>query len=433
MNHSKNYPFIVAAAFAVGLMLSPETLTLLGNCAGYAGWSLWWIMILVLLFHLVNTFGYTRLFACCPGPAGEAALVNEALGRLPAIWFPLASRVVLFACIATGLLATAGFVFNEVFVYWFPNFAFAALILALLFIINLCGKKFSAGAQILFTALALVCLIILCVYGFVDSGQKLEEPAGSVPVAQIPSAVILGLLLFVGYDLAAFFKQDDQSGPSGLCTAMMAGLGVVFGVFFLWDMLSVSYVELDRLVDSTIPHTRAAKAILGQPGRVLIGLAAISGACAAVNALLCCVAEMVTGMSQVKLLPAFLRSRPARIPVTLTLLALCPAVMMFLGLAGAPELDVCVRAGLWFWLLNYAVVHISLLIMKKHPPAKEETGRLHHYPLVSAFSLCMLAIALGAVLVYYEEPLELFRFLVIIGGGSLGVSLVFCYVGYNNS
>jgi hypothetical protein len=43
--------------------------------------------------------------------------------------------------LATGLLVSSGFAFNEIFVYWFPNFGFAYLFLAILCSLQFFPKK----------------------------------------------------------------------------------------------------------------------------------------------------------------------------------------------------------------------------------------------------------------------------------------------------
>jgi hypothetical protein len=40
-------------------------------------------------------------------------------------------------CASAGLVVSAGFVFNKVFVYWFPNFAFAFALPGLVAVIAL--------------------------------------------------------------------------------------------------------------------------------------------------------------------------------------------------------------------------------------------------------------------------------------------------------
>ncbi|NIN66172.1 MAG: hypothetical protein GTO63_16055, partial [Anaerolineae bacterium] len=72
----------------------------------------------------------------------------------PAIAIPLCARVAFTICAATGILVVAGYVFNEVFVYWFPNLGFSFLLLGFLLVLNLLGRTISLVAQVIFIAVA---------------------------------------------------------------------------------------------------------------------------------------------------------------------------------------------------------------------------------------------------------------------------------------
>jgi len=416
----------VAAAFAVGLMLSPDALMLHGVSAGYAGQWIVWLTLLVFIFHWCNGVGYSRLFDLYQGPQAELALIKEAWGSLPALLIALASRFVLFACLSTGLLVTAGFVFNEVFLYWFPNFSFAALLLAVLFMVNLLGRRAALWSQVVFTGAAFLCLLVLCAAGYAAGGPETAHIAAAETPARIPSAIFLLLLVFIGCDLAGFVRGEHERTSAATRFGMLAGMTIVFMLFLVWNWLSITHVSLARLSDTTIPHILVAKALLGQTGRVLIGLAAIFGTCAAVNALLFCTHQMISSMVQLELVPRQAARRFARVPIALVLLALCPGVMMATGLAGTPELDIFVRAGLWFWLLGYGIVHLGLLVLQKHTAQRQDCAHSGLYRFLSAMIVCFSAAALCGMLVYYEAPLLLFKYLlwIAIGAGMISMASI---------
>ena len=109
--------FASLMAVAMGLMLSSEVLTLLGNNVGVAGIYFLALIPAAILLHLFTALSYGELLSPFPGPEGEARFLKEALGSIPAIVLPIGSRVLFTICAATGILATAGYVFNETFLY----------------------------------------------------------------------------------------------------------------------------------------------------------------------------------------------------------------------------------------------------------------------------------------------------------------------------
>ena len=117
--------FVSLIAVAIGLMLSSESLTLLGNSVGLAGPSFFIFIPVAALLHMITALSFGELISSFPGPDGEARFIRMALGPVFAIVLPIGGRVLFTICAATGILATAGYVLNETFLYWFPNLGFS--------------------------------------------------------------------------------------------------------------------------------------------------------------------------------------------------------------------------------------------------------------------------------------------------------------------
>ena len=386
--------FASLIAVSVGLMLSSESLTVLGNNVGVAGIFFLAFILAAILLHLFTALSFGELLSPFPGPEGEARFMKRALGSIPAIVLPIGSRVLFTICAATGILATAGYVFNEMFLYWFPNLGFSFSLLGLLLVINLIGRRFSEIAQVVFVSLALLGLLFLSTVGLSGLGN---DPSATVTDSQssfhITRAVLAAPVLFLGYDLAGLTIERTRTRPFDVAKAMLGGLLLVGLVFCLWGVVSLKYVSPERLVDTTIPYTLSAKAIMGQKGRVLMGIVILAGTCAAVNALLMAVSRMIAGMSAQGLLPSFLGAARNRAPVPFILLGIGIGAMMASGMAGEPVLEVYIRAGIWLWLLNYAVIHLCVLITRRRFPERYKSlqGRSYQiFPAVAFISFIMI-------------------------------------------
>jgi L-asparagine transporter-like permease len=71
--------------------------------------------------------------------------------------------------------------------------------------------------------------------------------------------------------------------------------------------------------------------------------------------------------------------------------------MMAVGMAGEPVLEVYIRAGVWLWLFNYAVIHPCVLIMRRRIPdrSKHLQFRSHQvFPVVACTVLIMILFGL---------------------------------------
>jgi hypothetical protein len=316
---------LAATALGLGVLVSPDSFVLLGNFMGHAGKAGLWILPAVLaLFILI-----------APGRGGKG-------DDRPVL---LTVKIVAAAFLSTGTLVSSGFVFNEVFVYWFPNFGFAFLLLALVLGIQLVGQTVVLKAQTALAGLTLAALGGIVIAGLAGGAPEGAESAGKVAFLPGPGVLGLVLLLWVGFDLAGTVT-GRETGPMPFTAAVI----VAGGIFFLWGLVSIIHVPLDKLADSGVPHMKAARYVLGEPGRILMGAAAITGTLAAVNALFQGCRHGVSRLADKGDLPQWV-SKSFVVPVVL---ALAIGMMMALGMAGSETLEVWIRAAFLLWLMGYA-------------------------------------------------------------------------------
>jgi amino acid transporter len=410
--------FASLMAVAIGLMFSNEALTLLGNNVGVAGTYFLIFIPVAVLLHLFTALSFGELLSPFPGPEGEARFLKAALGSIPAIVLPIGSRVLFTICAATGILATAGYVFNETFLYWFPNLGFSFCLLGLLVLINLLGPKFSETTQIIFVSLALLGLLVLSIGGLSGSENAPSAPENANPsFFHIVRAALLAPVLFLGYDLAGMTIERNRAHSFDLMKAMVVGLLLAALIFCLWGLVSLKYVSPGKLADTTIPYTITAKAVMGQEGRIFMGIVILSGTCAAVNALFMAVSRMIAGMSAQGLLPSLLGVAKNHAPIPLILLGLGTGTMMAVGMAGEPALAVYTRAGIWLWLFNYAVIQLCVLIMRRRISDRSKPIQIRGYRVFPVVAFTVLIMILFGLLWTDDESILLMKSIFFIIAG----------------
>jgi amino acid transporter len=158
----------------------------------------------------------------------------------------------------------------------------------------------------------------------------------------------------------------------------------------------------------------AARQIMGQSGRVLMGLVVLAGSCAAVNALLIAVSKMISGMTNQNLLPSFLRLQPKQVPIPLILLGMGIAAMMAAGMAGKPELEIYTKAAIWFWLLHYAMIHVSVLIMRWRNPRRFNPFQVFASPVIPIVGALTLLMGLAGLLWTAPEFYLILKFIFAV-------------------
>ncbi|MCG8618102.1 MAG: hypothetical protein MI802_17960 [Desulfobacterales bacterium] len=320
-----------------GILISPDTLVRLGQFTGYTG--LWGMGILALAMVL---FVYL-----IPGMERQS-------GPPASVWtyLPLTVRAVAAVVLPTGVLVSSGFVFNEIFLYWFPNFGFAFLLLFLILAVNIMpvetGLKFQMGV----VGVGLGSLLILVIAGLAGAGESHAASKYTLlPLPLVPLPVLFfPLLLWVGADIsgivrAGIRRADTEEGRS------LVGLTIVCGglIFLAWAVVSAFHVPLDKLADTSIPHLKAARGILGDTGRYLMGSAVIFGALAAVNALFLACRLYASSLARGGYLPGFAGSSRGIV----ILLAVAIGLMMASGMAGSEKLEYWIEAVFVLWMMSY--------------------------------------------------------------------------------
>ena len=372
---------IVFLATGMGLFLSAESLVVLGNGVGRAGAYFLFGAVFAAGIHLIGAY---HLFGRFSGPADEIGLLRRTLGPTAALAAPIVARVTVTILAATALLARAGYVFSEVFVFGFPNFLFTFLFLALITAVNLAGRNIWQGFQVAAMLATVGGLAALIVAGSLLTPQTAAAPPPPVPVPLWPAALLYAALLPIGYDLAllAAAKGAAPSPRGPVVVIVLGGL-----LLILWGMVSLRWVPQPALAETTIPFTVAARAMLGQEGRIIMGAVILGGVGAAVNALFGGVSRMLQAMSGAGLLPAVMGTGRFKGRLPVLLLAAATAAMLLAGMAGSEHLVVYLRAGLIVWLLHYALLHLAALI----------SGRHDRFPLARKAAHALGALVLGLV------------------------------------
>jgi amino acid transporter len=363
---------ISGIAAGMGVLVSPDHLRLWGNLAGHLGGGFWLAVVGSVVVYAWSAGSYRRLATASADNSGYLTSLRLRFGYA-GVALALASRLSLTAGLSTGILVTAGFVFNETFVYWFPNFGFAFICLAIAALVHLGGYGLAQNVQAAFVTLAILGLLILIVAGFWRPGPP--PSSGPIPSPGFGLSALLGsLLLFVGFDFGAA-RKTSAAGPSIGLAAMTAALVSSAIVLGLWSTVSLEHVSPGRLADSFIPYSLAARRIGGQLGRYLIGIVVIAGTLSAVITLFSVTARMMTELARLAMLPRCCQGSGHRNLTAVFLLAAVVAVMMATGVAGAPELEVFIRAAFILWLLHLTAIHLAALASGTTKPDRLPMGQ----------------------------------------------------------
>ncbi len=395
-------------ALAAGLMFNPDMLTLFGNSLGAVGWFFGLIIPVATIVHLITIHSFKAL----TDAAGNHLVgFRDYIGRRTAAVIVLCGKVPFAVCASAALAVTAGFVFNEVFVYWFPNFAFAFLLLGATATLNLISKTAAQTMQVIAVAAVGIGLIIL-------SGAGLSHLPGETGGHEFKfdfsyRHLAAALIVLIGYDLGLYANGDDRSG-SRKSKAMVAAVIAGALILTLWGLAAMTVVPPERLESSTVPYMTAARKALGQPGRYIMGTVAIAAVFSALNAMMHSV-SLMTGQLANLYNDQNAFDSPTRFrPATVLLISGASAFLMAMGFAGEPHLETWIRASITLWLIYYIVVNISAIRALRQGSASSSREKISANLPLKLFSIAVLALAGTGIILIEPEPVQLLKFSVFV-------------------
>lgn len=401
------WPYCIGASLSLGWMISPDALVRLGVGTALNQTLFLAALALAALFTARGTSLIHHPELRSDGRCSQTGLLIQGIGRLPAMSLILASRTTLVLILPTGLLVSAGFAFNEIFLYWFPNFGFAFLLLTAIVLLHLAGERFALAVQPFLAAICLGCLLLLCLAGL--GGAASSRPVSvDTGISFTPEVTAGALLLFLGTDYITPERDRDSRLPA------MASLFCALLLLVFWAMLSLQYVGQERLATSTVPHLLAAREVWGQTGRVLMGCIVICGSCAAVNSMFHLASRSFAGLAERGLLPGHPQG-PFRRKRFVVLFAVLISALMGGGLAGHAIIETYIQATLLLWLLMFAMLCLAAgrILFRRAVPYS-----WHGLVLAALFTVIIIFLALRD-----PQAIDLIRFTLLALTAATGLSL----------
>jgi hypothetical protein len=410
---------IASLSWLTALMLAPHTLALTGRLsADFGAWHALWIAVAGGLFSInAAVLGRWRQIR---RTALSSANGSDLLpGDRPRLVLLLGGRLTTALAGIAILAVSAGFLFNEIFLFWFPNFAFAYLMIAGAAIIQLRNPAVSERAQVFFSGLAASGLILLIGIGLVQEPTLAAAPSPVQRPIEL-HAFAAAMYLFIGFDLiylSPAMKTESDMRASGWMIAGIVGGTILLG---LWSLVSLRHTELVMLRESTVPHMAAAAKLAGPTGTKVMGIVGIAGAMAAINALLKAAARTMATVTNRAGIDAQnfptatvmqLASKPA---VWIIGVALLIGLLLALGLAGTDAVDVYFRAGLLFWLTYYASLNLAVLRHGMRRDSRNRRNWKNPTLLTSAAGALLLVPGIGILLATDPDRWELAGFSMVV-------------------
>lgn len=436
-----------ATMIGVGAMIGAGIFVLTGIAAGEAGPASILAFALNGAVTLLTAFAYAELASAIPQAGGGYSYVRRAFPGAVGftagwmLWFAYTVACSLYA------LGFAGY-FWEFFLKYIPSFSeavfgiageHAAVLLITLLVgfvfvrLNVRGAEVTGKAENYLTVSKIVVLAIFIGYGLRRVLQVPEQVTSSFtpffPEGMGGVIVAMGLtfIAFEGYDLIATVAEEIKEPEKNIPRATFISLGITIVIYLLILFVSLAAVNppnmpswqfLGEFQETAI--VRAAEDFMPAFGVALIVFGGLLSTMSALNATVMAASRVAFSMGRDNLLP----QRMAVIdPVRRTpKVAIIVTGVIVVVMAMALPLEAVGSAASLIFLLTFALVNLSLIVLRRKEPDIPRRYRVPLYPIVP-----ILGIVLNVFLALYQFTFQPIAWYVTIGWVVIGLLVYFAY------
>lgn len=372
-------------AVGVGLVVGQGALVSVLQGVGTDAPAFLLALLVAFVLTLGSTFTFAGLALLMPRSGGISTYTEVAIGHVPAI------VVTLGGYVGVAIFAGAADLFLLEFILetLYPGaVGHAGLwIYVVIVIVNLLGIELFASAQnaLAWTMLAALLAVTAVALGSAAPGdQAMSAMLLTPPRAwSVLSLTVLALWAFLGLEFVCPMVEETRRPERAIPTAMVVSACILLVVYGGVALAGYRKVPGPELVASTVPHWVLVKALLGDSGRLLTAVIALTAAGSTFNTSIAGVARMLYGMAVNGQLPrVFARlDRRTQTPWVSVLMLGSLSVSAYFYFRGAQDAVISLMiSAATVWLLVYMVAHVDLIILRRRYPAFPRPFRSPWYP-----------------------------------------------------
>lgn len=228
------------------------------------------------LFALAAGFIWAELAALRPDVGGQYAYLREAFH--PAVAFLYGW--VLLLVVQTGGMAAVAVTFARYFVeltQWpIPSPYLAAIVLALLTIINCLGVRAGSTVQSILMVLKILAIAMLVVCGFLFAERSLnptallDRPVSPDLLTAFGAALVPVIFAYGGWQTATFVAGEIKEPRKNLPRGLILGVAGVVVLYLAANLVYISVLGTEGLAASKAPASDVMRSALGDLGARII-------------------------------------------------------------------------------------------------------------------------------------------------------------------
>ena len=298
----KSLKFPDLFAIATGAMISSGLFVLPGLAYYYAGPAAVLAYLLAGILILPALFSKAELTTAMPKAGGTYYFIDRSLGHMAGTIAGIAAWVSLSVKTAFAFVGIR--VFIEVLVPGVNSLSITLAALVFFTFLNLRGASHAGKAQIIMVFSLLLILLTFSVLGNLHTSAAKMVPFATGGISGILKATALIFVAFGGLTKAASVSEEAANPKRDIPRSMMTSLAVVTFLYFTSVMVCVGTLDGNSLASSMTPLSDAARTFAGNPGYIVLALAAVFAFLSTANAGIMASARFPMAMSRDRLIPS---------------------------------------------------------------------------------------------------------------------------------
>ena len=391
---------IVGVVIGAGIFKTPALVA--GNVGDIATLVFAWI--LGGLISLIGALCYAELASTYPDAGGDYHFLTRAFGPRLSFLFAWGRLTV----IQTGSIALLAFVLGDYASAVLPLGAYstplyAAMVIAVLTLLQMAGAPRAAFAQNLLTAMEILGVLLVAFVGLFTPGGGPAASAAAATPAGFGLVMVFVLLTYGGWNEASYVSAEVHEPGRNMVRALVLSILVVTMLYVAVNIALVRGLGLAGLAASKAPAADLLERLTGRGTAVLVSVMVVISTLTSINATIFTGARSAYAVGRdfapFRVLGRWHAGRqtPANALLVQAIVALLLVGVGTLTRRGFETMVEYTAPVFWTFIL---LAGIALFVLRRREPARPRPFRVPFYPLTPLVFCMTCAYLLYSSLAY---------------------------------
>lgn len=337
------------------------------------------------MVSLLAALSLSELCTSMPVTGGSYSYINSSLGGL---FGSIAGITMWIGLIFASAFYMLGFGYYMASIFGGIPVSLAALSMAIFLVfLNVYGVHETERFQSLIVTLLVGLIMVFIVLGIfqIDAGRLSPfNPEGWSAVSATIGAIFVS---FIGFEVIAVIAEEVENPKRNIPLAMIAAVIIPTVLYALVMLVCIGTLDIGVLADSTVPVADVSREFMGGIGALGIVVGAVLATVSSANSSILAASRINFAMGRDKVLTGWLNSVHDKFRTPYKSILLTGLIILFLISMGA-GVDILARIAGFAYLLTYALVHISLIVVRSiNPENYRPSFKTPAYPIVPILGL----------------------------------------------